>query len=441
MRRASPPAATRWAVFVAVLVATVLQPTGRFLFDAYGYWSASGALIGGDAPLPEGFWDLRGVASAVVYVPAQLVTAVLGPDASGMAVLLQNALLLAAAAAFLVPALVRPWSTLSPAAHGVAAAAFWLAARGFAPYPLMDLPVALAVMLAAYLLYSGRWLRLLTAGLILGAAFNIRPAYLVPLALVLLVVAWYHRLRTLVVLAGAALALVPQAVYLMASGFGFGIVPVQGTALIGLQTSYAAYTVRYDTALTSSMPQQFFCSPDMASSMTEAPLTLPALAHTLATSLPHSLVFAVEKVGAALHWPISIPYLVPYPGVNALFAVLVTTVAVAGAVVLLARRPTPENRGGPAHALVAALVLGTTATLVSSATEARFALLLVLLAAAGTGVLVDRPPRWRASRAERVVPVVGAVLVALLLGAGWAGLAHPAPPGGVTLDTCAQLDP
>lgn len=275
-----------WIVFAAVLLATVLQPTGRFLFDAVGYWNAAGSLIGSPVAPPEGFWDLRGVVSAVVYLLAQVITGILGPDVAGFAVLVQNSLVIAALAAFVAPALLRPWAEPGVVARWVMAAAVAFVARGFAPYPLVDLYAAAAVLVAAHLLTQRSWPALAGAGLLLGCAFNIRPAYLVPLVLAAVVVMIHHRVRAMVVAGGALAALVPQMVYLAATHHTFGLTPVASSGLVGIQTSFASYTVRYDTAITSATPQQFFCSPDMASRIGEPPLTIGSLAETLLTNLP-----------------------------------------------------------------------------------------------------------------------------------------------------------
>ena len=430
----------QWLIFGTVLLATALQPTGRFLFDARGYWTAAGALIGSSEPIPEGFWDLRGVSSAVVFVPAQVVTRLLGADIAGFAVLLQNSLLIAAVAAFLAPAILSPWARLGSVSRWVTAGTLAFVARGFAPYPLMDLYAAAAVLLGIYLLYRRSWLPLLGSGLLLGSAFNMRPAYLVPIAIVAIIAIVVLRFRALLVTLGAFLALVPQMAYLAVTHQGFGLTPVASTALIGLQTSYASYTVRYDTALASHLPQQFFCSPTMAHAVSDPPLTISGLAGTFLTNLPHSAIFGLEKIGASLHWPLSIPYLVPNPGVNALVALIVTSVTVVGTVRLLSL---PSDRGPrAARGLMAALVVGTVSTLVSSATEARFALLVALIGAIGLGLVVEHPfavrttPR-RSNRDILALALIALLTIGLLL-VGHLGLSRPAPPGGVTVNTCTQ---
>jgi hypothetical protein len=424
-------------IFAVVVVATLLQPTGEFRYDARGYWAAAGSLVGATEPVPDGFWDLRGVLSSVVFVPAQLVSGALGPASAGFAVLVQNAVVIAAVATFLLPALVRPWVSLSFASRAAGALALALATRGFAPYPLVDLYAAIALLGAVTLLYRRSLLALLTAGALIGVAVNIRPAYLLPSALLAVVVVLHRRVRALLVAAGALVALLPQVVYGAVVHGTFGVMPAGSAALVGLQTSYASYTVRYDTAVTAHLPQQFFCSPGMAAGMQELPTTATDLVRTFLTELPGSAVFALEKVGAALHWPLSVPYLVPAPGVNAVFAVLITAVCVFGIARLVGGRPSP-TAGTGARTLVAVVAVASVATLVSSATEARFALPLVLLGAAGITVLVERPLAPRASRWDQVLSAVALLVTVALLVLGWTGLSHPAPPGDVTPEICAS---
>lgn len=123
---------------------------------------------------------------------------------------------------------------------------------------------------------------------------------------------------------------------------------------------------------------------------------------------------------------------------NALVAVLVTGLTVIGCTRLLSL---PVRAGSPrvARPLLTVLVLGTAATLVSAATEARFALFLVLVGAVGLGALVERPPTPRARRADLWLIVAALVITVTLLAMGWIGLSRPAAPGGVTVQTCAEL--
>lgn len=432
----------RWVVGVTVFAGTLAQPARPFRYDALGYWLAAGTLTEDPASsLPPGYYDLRGVTTAVFFTPAQMLSRVLGDTSDGFAVLVQNSLLIAFIAAFLLPALARPWRRPGPVGSWVMAGSTWLVLKGFAPYPLLDLYAAAAVLGAVVLLRRSSWATLAGAGALLGLAFNARPAYLLAGVLLGVVACWRHRLRGLLVLAGAAVALVPQAVYNIVTDGTIGVLPPASSALTGLQTAYASYVIRYDTAVEQAVPQQFFCSPEMADSVGVPPTDVAGLGTDMVTGLPHSAVFALEKIGAALHWPLSAPYFSYQPVLDAVFAVVVTAVTVLGLVALSRRPPVGDGegdggRGAVAHgALVAAVVVATLITLVGSATEARFALPLVLLGLAGIGTI--SAPRTKMPRHALVRPVTAIVLVVGTLVLGWSGLAHPAPPGDAAVSTCA----
>lgn len=421
------------------MLATLLQPTGQVQFDARGYWGAAGSLLGSPDPVPAGFWELRGVLSAVVYLPAQTLARATGPAGVGFAILLQNALLIGVIAAVVAPALMRPWGPPGPAARWAAATGVVIAARGFAPYALVDLYAAAGLLTALTLLTKRNTTALLLSGASLGAAFNIRPAYLVPVLLIGIVAVVYHRARAAFVALGALAALVPQMLLVALTQHALSLTPAGGDDLVRLQANYAAFTVRYDTAIMSQQPQQFFCSPAMAAAIDSPPSSLVELVGDFLRHLPQSGVFAVEKLGAALHWPLSIPYLVPDPRVDAVFALTITGISVVGCAALIAMR---TSRGAEvSRAAVTVAAIGTAGTLMSAATEARFALSLVLLGAVGVGAVIQRLPRREGGNRGRCRIVAAATLTAtiLLLTAGWSGLSHPAPPGPVSLEMCAQV--
>ena len=181
-------------------------------------------------------------------------------------------------------------------------------------------------------------------------------------------------------------------------------------------------------------PQLFFCSPPMARATGGTPpessgeLALFFLSHLLEASL-----LSVQKVAAALHWPLSTPYLTPAPGVNAVFALVVTAVAVVGAAALL-RAAVRRETGTSSVARLGLLVvwLGCVASLATSATESRFAVPLVLVGVVGCATLVTSG----GARAGRRFVVAGmlAVLVVHAIGA----TALLAPQSGIASATdCA----
>jgi hypothetical protein len=433
---------TAWSIFAAFTIATLARGTGTFMYDAKWYWEAAQSVVGNVAAAPEGFWRLRGALTALVYTPASALASVIGPDRASFAVLLQNAAFLAWFAAFLLPALIQRWRPISTRARVVGAFLAWVVVAGFAPYPLVDIYPAVACVAIVVLLRSRRRLALTLAGVLGGVSANLRPAYIVTVALLVLVAVVWRRWSGLLVPVGVALAIVPQVV-LNRTAFGaWSAWPLESGALIAGQARLASYTVRYDTLFAAAQPQQFYCSPAMARELVPPlPASLGELATTMLGHVPTSAVFSMQKAGAALHWPLSTPYTTPAPGLDALYASAVTVIAVVGiaALIRLALRGCRAVRPvcGCDVAAIAAIAIGAIVTLVSATTESRFALPLVLLGVIGCTTITDVTPRraWVRGRSW----IIGTLVVALVVSAfGYAGLAHPAPPGAFDQATCAS---
>ena len=430
---------TRWAIWAVVAAAAFLTGVGQFVFDAEAYWSASLALTHGDAPFP-GYLDLRGVLSTVAYLPAAAVVRIAGETLAGPAVLAQNAVLIGWFAAYLLPALARPWRQLGTRSRWIGAFLVWVVLHGFAPYPLMDIYAVIAVLTAIVLLQRKGPISLVSAGLLLGYAANVRPAYLPVIALIAVVTVVARRWRSGWVLLGGMTALLPQVIYGWVSRGVLSISPAATEGLISLQSGYAAYTVRYDTApWDGGGAGQFFCSPAMASHVSPLPTTTAELAGAYLSNFSHALPFALEKVAASLHWPLSAPYLHPNPGVDALFAVAVTAIAVVGCAALVCapilRRRTASRDLWVAWGLVSSAVVATIATLAGSATESRFAIPLVLLGVVGVTVVAEAGAA--SVRANRRAFVAAGVVAVVVVGLGYAGLSHPAPRVMMTPEVCA----
>lgn len=430
-----------WWVFAAVAAACLLRGAGEFAYDARAYWHANLFVFGAGELTVADYFDLRGVWTAVTFAPAAAVTAIFGDSVAGFAVLLQNAVLIAWAAAFLVPRAVAPWRAPSTRVRWVGAVLCTAVLLGFAPYPMVDLYAAVAALAAVVLLRARSAWGLVGAGALLGYAMNVRPAYVPAVVLLLVAATFARRGRALWILPGVVAASLPQALANAVRHGSLSPLPVASDALVALQASAASFVVRYDTAPgREASPQQFFCSPSMASTVDSLPTTTGDLVATYLRHLPESLVFAVEKVGAALHWPLSVPYLVSNPGIDALFAVAITLVAVVGCAALavgpLLRRSAVSRDGWDAWAGMTAVVVASVATLAGSAAEARFALPLVLLGVVGVAGLTDATPRAVVRHRWSVTSVV--VVAVVLVAAGYAGLAHPAPPGPATQEICAE---
>jgi hypothetical protein len=433
------------AVVGAVLATVVaLQPaTSSFYFDAGGYWNLAKGLVGGGSFLGDETLALRGALTSVLYLPAAVVTELGGNSLAGPAVLAENSVLIAVIGVVLIPALVALWRPVTVPVVVVSALGAGALLGGFAPFPLTDLWAA-ALLLAAVVALRGRtasWL--LAAGLAAGAAFNIRPATLLPLVAVGVAVLVARRLSAVWFVLGAALALIPQVLVNLRRGSPGMPWPEMTGALSKLQSSYAAYVVRYDTVFAGSVsagpavePRRFFCSPGMADALDgRAPESPGELAAAFLGHLPQALVFSVQKITAALHWPLSTPYTAPAPAVNALFALLVTAITVIGALALL--RATLRVGRAASLAQIAAWIAwaGSAAILVTAATEARFALPLVLVGIAGCALLSGEGVR-ASGRTGRMWAAGTLIGVAAVYGMGVTGLQHPVDGPG-TLEVCA----
>jgi len=428
-------------LYCVFVVATLMLGTGVIVYDAIHYWGGAESIVAGTLVFTD--LSFRGFLSVVVYVPAAFLNALFGSQIALFAVLLQNALVLGLVAVFLLPKLAGYWRPVGARGRGLGALLFWLVTVGFAPYPLVDLYPVLALLTMLALFQAKFPGAIVVAGFLAGIAVNIRPAYLVPVILVVLVVVVWRRWSSLMFIGGMALGLLPQ---FLLNGLAFKewtIWPIGSDSLIALQASYAAYVVRYDTFLGSEAPQQFYCSPALAAQLQGALPTSPGeLASTFLGNMPNSIIFSLQKIAAALQWPHSTPYTVPAPGLDVIFAATVTAITVVG--LLAALRIAIVSRAKWStnvwfnRAAFAALVVGAVLTLVSSATEARFALPLVLLGVIGCMTLPTESVRSAVSR-RKVWVAVSLLLVLVVSFFGYKGLSHPAPAGGVDQLICASL--
>jgi hypothetical protein len=431
-----------WLVFAVVAVASIARGTGPIIYDADAYWSVTMSLLSNGAHASEfvGYYGLRGVLTVITFVPAALVTKVVGVTFAEAAILMQNALLLGWIAGFLVPRVIVPWRRLGLEARWVVGLLCWLLLGGFAPYALVDLYAAAAVTAAIVCLRSPRPGMLLGAGLLIAYTVNVRPAYVPVVVLVGVLVLVVQRWRAIVVAVGVVVGLAPQMLYNARHYGTFSPYPSESSWLVALQTGYASYVVRYDTIPSHGgvNPQQFHCSPDMANGITTLPTSATELFTTFVAHFPESAIFTLTKVGAALHWPLSTPYGALTPGLDGLYAVATTLVVVAGAVFLLACRSRGEGPFPWAHRyFAAAVVVASVATLAGSATETRFATPLVLWGIAGVAGIVESRPV--SLRRHWVIISVTLAVTAFVVFLGVLGLAHPAPPGGVDVGVCAEV--
>jgi hypothetical protein len=438
-----PPGLGRLQLLVGALLAlvTVLQrPSAGFVYDAGVYWRGAQALVSGGDVSVQGQLELRGALTTVLYLPAAVADRVGGDAAGRVAVLVENALLIAVIGAVLVPLLVGVWRPVTARGLVVSGLLTGLLLHGLAPFPLTDLWASALVLLVVVALHRRTRSGLLVAGLAAGAAVNVRPATLVPLLAVGVAVLVARRWAAGWAVLGGALALVPQVAANLRWQGTWSPVPVRTGALTELQASYASYVVRYDTVVSdsASAPQLFWCSPGMARALDGRTPTSPGeLAVTYLTHLPGSLVFALQKVGAALHWPLAAPYDDPAPGVDVLVALLVTATTVVGLAALVHRAVTAGRHLQLGQVACTLVWLGTAAGLVTSATETRFALSLVLCGVAGCALLAAGGAVVPRGRSARLWVAGAAVVLVAVYAVGVSGMQHPVV-GGVTVATCAD---
>jgi hypothetical protein len=420
----------------------VLQPAATvFQFDAAGYWGGAWGFLRDWSVFGGEVFAIRGVLTAVLYAPAAAVTILFGDSLAGIAVLAENALLLAVMGVVVIPALVGLWRPVTARVVVASAVGTGVLLGGFAPFPLTDLWAAslLVVTVVALGRRGAPWLAV--AGLAAGAAFNLRPATLVPLIAVGVAVLVARRLSALWFVVGGAVALVPQLLLNVWRGSAWRPWPEMTGWLTQLQSSYASYVVRYDTVSglpvgSGAIERRFYCSPAMAGAVEgDVPSSPGELAGAFLSHLPHSIGFSAQKVGAALHWPLATPYAAPAPGVNALFALLVTGVAVVGAAVFV-RRTVRLGREVSLAQLAAVVAWACSiATLVTATTETRFALPLAVFGIAGCALLAGDGVRLSGT-GPRVWLIGTVVAVAAVFGVGHLGLAH-ATAGDGTVAECA----
>jgi hypothetical protein len=432
-----------WTIFIAFAVATLILGVGRFEYDASAYWSGAKAVAGTAPPISEGFWDFRGILSSIVYVPAAVLAGILGPTFDGFSVLLQNSLFFAWFAAFLLPKCIEFWRPVSTRTVALGAFLTWVVMSGFAPYPLVDAYPAIAAIAIVVLFRLESRAALAAAGVLGGISVNIRPAYIVGIVGLAAVALVLRRWVGILFALGVLIGLIPQLILNVVSFGTWTLWPTASSSLVALQTGFAAYIVRYDTFLGAAAPQQFYCSPDMARQLeTPLPGTAGELAAAFITHMPSSIVFALQKIGAALHWPYTTPYTVPSAGLDGLFATSITAITVLGIASLIYSAIRTRGLGSTgirAHwAALATIVIGVTIMIVASATESRFALPLVLVGIIGCANLADLDPReaWGRHRWWIIFSVLAVFAVGLI---GFTGLQNPAPAGVVDQGICASL--
>ncbi|WP_146069874.1 hypothetical protein [Cryobacterium sp. M15] len=434
-----------WVIFLSFIGATLVMGVGVFRYDAWAYWETAQSAFGPRPGVEEYYWGLRGVLGNFMFLPAAGLARLFGAGFDGFFVLLQNALLFAAFASFLLPRCVAIWRPVTAQIRLLGALLAWIVLVGFAPYPLVDAYPAIAIFGILVLLQSTRSSVLVLAGVFAGIAVNIRPSYLVVVGGFLVVAFIWRQWRGIWFAFGILVGLVPQLIMNVIRIGEWSLWPPLSASLVSLQAEYGSYVVRYDTLFGADAPQQFYCSPGMAQALTlPLPQTAGELASAFLSHIPTSVVFALQKVGASLHWPLSTPYTTSNVGVDGLFALAITLITVCGISSLLFtvfRKRLGErwrHSSWLAAALAGVVVIGGTLTIVASASESRFALPLVLIGVLGCASLGNAKLRnfWQKHRYWIASTALIAVVVWFF---GVSGLQHPAPAGPVDQGICASL--
>jgi len=430
---------SHFAALAIVVVTLFRSRAGGFVYDAAHYWSGAYALVNLQNPYEPGFLALRGVLTSVVYLPATLVSNFVGVGADTWAVLAQNALLVAFLGAYLVPQLLRSLGFTETKYLWLSAALVSITYMGFAPYPLMDLWAMAALFTGVLFVFARPRSFLLAAGVLFAVSLNLRPAYLLPvLAIVVfwLIANWR---KSLSFFAGSVLALIPQVALNWLVRQSFFPWPVDSAAIASIQSTFAAYVLRYDTVAFDATrnPAQFFCSPIMSAAL-KADVQTDTLS-TLSAYLDHfpkSIPFVFEKLAGSLIWSFETPYLAAASMGIGILAVITSSIAGFGVVGLIWQQL--RARSNPNRSLLLALVISgfaVIATLVFSTSEARFAAPLLLLGILGTVIL------WSAKKSTHRelawLRILGVLVTVLILLLGSKALDHPALPGGVTAEICA----
>lgn len=428
------------AATISFLLALVHGPTDKFVYDAAGYWAGANALVTGENFFWAGGLELRGAMTVLVYLPASLASLQFN-GGHFIAVLVQNALLIAMLGTFVVPRIVGCLVRTSLKHTWVSAILCSLLLSGFAPYPLVDLWALTLVLLGIILALEGKspWL-LVLSGCAFAAAINLRPAYLVPVFLA--GIAWmiFYCRRAHWPALGIFLGLIPQ---IITNGVFTGLWkpwPLSTSDISRIQAQYAPFTVRYDTVayVPTPAPQQFSCSPVMAASLGDSkPEGTKDILGFFAETFPESVVFMAQKVAASLSWSLATPYSgLPSSHLNIL-AVLVVLVSVTGLLTMVQYSAVCQPKLAAAPLMLLAVWLGSVATIAGSTPEARFALPIVMIGVIGSVSLVAKlPDQLRFTTVTALWVGGAAVIVVMLLWLGNTGLSHPAPAGNVTAAAC-----
>lgn len=435
------------AALLAFTLSVARGPATVFVYDAATYWEGSRALVLFGDWVSAGNLDLRGTLTPLVFAPPAALSVLLGDELSASAVLVWNALLLAALGSLALPALLAHLGITHRYAPIVTALLTSGLLGGFAPYPLMDLWATGLALFAVVMLKNRRPLALIVAGLLLGYAGNIRPAMLPLVVLVILAFACIQPKVIWAPVLGVAVAQIPQVLFSWSRLGRISLTPPGTEGLSSIQSISGSYLVRYDTlspAAQSGSPSQYFCSPSMAEAVTNTgypmnpiELLLKIVAHPI-----DGFAFFAQKLGATLLWSTSTPYEMGPDSTFSAFGVMVVTIVSIGTCLFAARIVMNRPRRETVSLLLFAGMLGGAITIVLSASETRFGAPLVAFSIVGAvacfyGSL--HKANDLSSKSLVIVLLLAMSCGLLLVYSGIAGLSYPLPPGDGSVESCLLL--
>ncbi len=387
-------------LFLAVTAATFFQqPAPAIMFDAFEYLSGSMALVSGGDIYVEGGLNDRGAWTPIVYSPAVAINQILDRGGYGgglyVVVLLQGALLVAAISVLLLPAVMRLWFPQNSTSLIACATVGCFVLRSFAPYSLMDTWAVALILLAVCLLEQrggGGIASLFFAGLAIGVSTNLRPAYLLTAVAITVITVVYLRYRGFVMMVGLVVAQIPQ----MAVNWFVDrrITPFPVELFSGSETLIAptSFATRYDTIAYRPWAYggQFFCDPSMVRiALSGLPSSRSELVMVFVTHPLQAGWFFIQKLGAMLLWPVTVPYFEWIPILNLLFGVVIVLITVLGiSGLVLTRTKLPTLTLSRVATLI--VIAGPLVNLVLFTTETRYAISLVLIGVVGLVGLVGQ---------------------------------------------------
>lgn len=386
--------------FAAIWLVGWLQGEKPFVYDSLLYWTLTDSFVGADGQ--RSLWnfdnELRG------YVPALLFGGLRELGANPAAtVLVFNALLLAAIATVLAPAVARiawPSARFGLVRRWAVAALLLVFWRGYLNYPLADLP-ALAAVLSMIVMLSRapRVGPLLLAGVAGGIAVNLRPAYMLIVPAVLIVAWWNSRgaaptpsrkrsgVAVVAVAVGLVLVFVPQSIVAQRNHGTASPIPGAAANLTQFQLYYGLLLQRYDTYVGTEgrAPQMNYRDPHTAEILAELdpPGQIDGYGAYAQLALEHPITIAgvfLRHVVNGLDQRYSTPYIETVDEGRQRPLRLLGFLVIFAALVRLAWPAARRSLGTPARWRYPVLIGLTCATVLPSAVETRFMLPVALLA-------------------------------------------------------------